>query len=220
MMIQEDPLDPTVACYYNYSEMREDLAGPSEPVFTVLEVSALLDLPERKVRKEFELGVLPESSPPRVSFEALVWFLAVSMFDLNLRLTTSGKKNLFASIRKSLAHWGADREPDDIVFGNKGGGYVIVQVKYFARDARTRVESFREWKERRVVWDPKILGGEPVFRDSRLSVRHIGGLPASEKAGILEDYPYLNEDDLHFAGVFARAYPRLGRPRESSEAPR
>jgi uncharacterized protein (DUF433 family) len=199
--------------------MREELIRPSEPVYTVPEVSALLDLPERRVRKEIELGVLPGSSPPRLSFDAVVWFLAVSTFDLNLQLTTSGRKNLYASIRSSLAHWRPDHEPPDIVFGEKGGGYVIVELKYFARDAHTRVDSFRDWKERRVTCDPKILGGEPVFKDSRLSVRHIGGLGVSEKAAILEDYPYLSSDDIHFAGIFARAYPRLGRPRESSEAP-
>ena len=120
-------------------------------------------------------------------------------------------------IRNSLAHWRPDHEPDDIVFGEKGGGFVTVQVKHFAHDARRRVDSFRDWKDRRVVCDPKILGGEPVFTNSRLSVRHIGGLPASEKSGALEDYPYLSESDIHFAGVFARAYPRLGRPRESSK---
>ena len=99
-----------------------------------------------------------------------------------------------------------------------GDGIVRVQVKYFAHDARSRVELFLSWKEGRVVLYPKVLAGEPVFKDSRLSVRHIGGLPVSEKAAILEDYPYLSEADIQFARVFSRAYPRLGRPRESSEA--
>jgi uncharacterized protein (DUF433 family) len=195
--------------------IREAITRASEPSFTVPEVSALLDLPERKVRKEIELGVLPQSSPPRLPFDAVVCLLAFAAFDDLLRLSTSGRKSLYTSIRNALVHWRPDREPEDILLGD---GLVRVQVKRFTLDARTRVESFFSWKECRVVSDPKILGGEPVFAGSRLSVRHIGGLPASERAGILEDYPYLSENDIHFARVFSRAYPRLGRPRESSEA--
>jgi uncharacterized protein (DUF433 family) len=181
----------------------------------VPEVSALLDMPERKVRKEIELGVLPDSSPPRLAFAAVVCLLAIVAFEIYLRLSPEGRRKLYDGIRDSIDRWRPDHEPDDIVLAD---GVVRVQVKHFAHDARSRVESFFAWKEHRVVTDPKILGGEAVFADSRLSVRHIGGLPASEKAGILEDYPYLSEDDIHFASIFARAYPRLGRPSESSKA--
>ena len=35
---------------------------------------------------------------------------------------------------------------------------------------------------------------------------------------MLEDYPYLKAEDIEFARRFARAYPRVGRPRESTKA--
>ena len=183
-------------------------------MFTVPELSALLGVSERWVRKEIELGVLPGASPPRLAFDAAVCLLVFNTFEPVWPLSTSGRKNLFTSVRNALAH--SHSEPADLVLKN---GLVRVQVKSFVADVRSRVESFLRWKEQRVSVNPKILGGEPVFMGSRLSIRHIGGLPASEKPGILEDYPYLSEEDIHFAGVFSRAYPRMGRPRESSKAP-
>lgn len=33
-------------------------------------------------------------------------------------------------------------------------------------------------------------------------------------------YPYLKDEDIEFAPVYARAYPRMGRPRERQAAAR
>jgi uncharacterized protein (DUF433 family) len=184
-------------------------------VFTVPEVSALLGLSERKVRNEIEHGLLPDASPPRLPFVAVVCLLAFVAFEVYLSLSPEGRRKLYDSIRNSLAGWRPDHEPDDIMLVD---GAIRVQVKHFAHEALDRVEPFLSWKERRVVADPAILTGEPVFKGSRLSVRHIGGMPESELAAILEDYPYLNEADIRFARVFAKAYPRMGRPRESAKA--
>jgi uncharacterized protein (DUF433 family) len=70
-----------------------------------------------------------------------------------------------------------------------------------------------------VATDPSILGGERVFRGTRLAVRRVGDAaerPAAVKE-MLEDYPYLKADDIEFAKRFARAYPRVGRPRDSAK---
>jgi uncharacterized protein (DUF433 family) len=37
---------------------------------------------------------------------------------------------------------------------------------------------------------------------------------------VREDYPYLKDEDIEFAPVYARAYPRMGRPRERQAAAR
>jgi uncharacterized protein (DUF433 family) len=65
--------------------------------------------------------------------------------------------------------------------------------------------TFEEWQTSRVVRDLEILAGEPIFRDSRLSVRHIGLRAGRDShAEILEDYPYLDDDDVMFAAVYAK----------------
>lgn len=64
--------------------------------------------------------------------------------------------------------------------------------------------AFDNWKAGRIVINPNILGGEPVFRGSRLSVRHIGLSAAREPIStVREDYPYLSSDDVRFAIQYA-----------------
>lgn len=57
----------------------------------------------------------------------------------------------------------------------------------------------------RIESRPDVLGGEPVFKGTRISVRHVGklvkkGVPLAE---LREDFPSLSEDDLVFAALFA-----------------
>ena len=76
-----------------------------------------------------------------------------------------------------------------------------------------------EWKGE-VIVSETILGGEPVFPSTRLAVRHVGEMlrRGTERAEILEDYPYLTDQDLDFARLYAIAYPRIGRPRVQATA--
>lgn len=75
------------------------------------------------------------------------------------------------------------------------------------------LERFMAWKNK-IVINPKILGGEPVFPKSRLSVRQIGALVMNDGLDeIREDYPYLSEQHIEFARLYTLAYPKRGRPR-------
>ncbi len=51
----------------------------------------------------------------------------------------------------------------------------------------------------RIVTNPKILGGKPIIRGTRLSVEFILELLASgmTKSEILEDYPHITEEDIY-----------------------
>jgi uncharacterized protein (DUF433 family) len=66
----------------------------------------------------------------------------------------------------------------------------------------------------RVESRPDVLGGEPVFRGTRLSVRHIGGMVLNgvPEAEIRADYPRLSSEDIAFAALFARLKPVSGQP--------
>lgn len=71
-----------------------------------------------------------------------------------------------------------------------------------------KVYRFFAWKER-PGRDPDTMGGAVTFPNTRLTVRHIGGMlergvPEEE---VLEDYAYLTLEDLEFARLFVRAYP-------------
>jgi uncharacterized protein (DUF433 family) len=51
----------------------------------------------------------------------------------------------------------------------------------------------------KIIVNPKILGGKPVIRGTRITVEFILELLASDvsEKEILEDYPHLTKDDIH-----------------------
>jgi uncharacterized protein (DUF433 family) len=53
----------------------------------------------------------------------------------------------------------------------------------------------------RITFNPKVMGGKPCIRGLRITVGTIAGLIASghSQDGILELYPYLEEEDLREA---------------------
>ena len=82
-----------------------------------------------------------------------------------------------------------------------------------------RVDLYREGLKK-IEENSDVLGGEPVFRSTRLSVLHIGKMfeRGESLENILEDYPYLEGDDVRFAQLYYRAHPAVGRPRVNAEA--
>ena len=60
--------------------------------------------------------------------------------------------------------------------------------------------------ERTACCSPRHHGGAVTFPNSRLTVRHVGGMVERgiDAQEILEDYPYLNLTDLKFARLFVR----------------
>ena len=62
-----------------------------------------------------------------------------------------------------------------------------------------KVGRFLEWKDA-LISDSDIMGGAETFPNSRLTVRHIGGMLERDvdPGEILDDYPYLNPVDLEF----------------------
>ena len=59
---------------------------------------------------------------------------------------------------------------------------------------------------KRIVTDPQIFGGKPVIRGRRLAVEHVLGMLAAgdTTAVILENYPWMEPDDIRACLVFAR----------------
>jgi len=61
--------------------------------------------------------------------------------------------------------------------------------------------------QRRIVRDPKICGGEPVIKGTRVTLRTVLGSLAEGATieGILADFPTLSEDDVRAVIAFAAA---------------
>ena len=70
--------------------------------------------------------------------------------------------------------------------------------------------------EGRIISDPDVLNGTPVFRGTRIPLSHVAELfrkGVSEKE-ITEDFPQLSQPDLEYAKLYSRIGERPGRPRK------
>ena len=179
--------------------------------FTPAEASAFTEAPVQRVRKELEHEIIEAStSPPRLTFAALVYLRALQIMELDwpvseraemYRLVVSAVRSASASVRLARL--------------------LTLEVKPVMDELEDKMTRFQRWKDR-LVTSPDIMGGEPVFPRRRLTVRRVGEmLERGESPGVVrEDYPYLTAEDLELARLFVRAYPRVGRPPASRQAAR
>lgn len=72
-----------------------------------------------------------------------------------------------------------------------------------------------QWNFSLVVSDPDILGGDPVFRGTRVPVHLIAALLeyGSTEPDILKAYPRVTAKMVQMAQVYARVHPLLERAR-------
>ena len=92
---------------------------------------------------------------------------------------------------------------------------LLVECKSFRQTVAKNLATFR-WGKRRVVSSPEVLGGEPVFRGTRIPVQHVASLfrKSVPEQEIVEDFPSLSERDLAYARLFSRLGEKPGRPRK------
>ncbi len=178
---------------------------------TANEVVALFGLDARRVRKEVEYGLFGPSSPPRFDLIATVYLYTVSELGFELG-AVEDRRRLYALIANAMKK---PKRPEIVELSpvaNLKIGQVVGEVV-------DRTGRFEAWK-RKLVTNDRILGGEPVFPHSRLSVRYIGGLllKGTSSSEIHDDYPYLKDEDIEFAKMYALAYPPIGRPRSERQA--
>lgn len=125
----------------------------STPALSPAEAAALVDLPERRVRKEIEHGLIKKTGKgkrPSVGFEALVFLRAVQLMGLDLRV--DDRMKVLKSIRSALAHGGL---PETVELSS----VLRLALGPIVRELTEKLEAFGAWKQKLVVRDD-ILGGE------------------------------------------------------------
>ncbi len=82
-------------------------------------------------------------------------------------------------------------------------------------EARRRAQRYAELRDRWIVRDPDIKGGEPVIKGSRVSVHTLADRIAhGESSTVLEeDFPHIPAEAREVAVQYAHANPRRGRPK-------
>jgi uncharacterized protein (DUF433 family) len=185
-----------------------------ERTFTASEAAVVSGVPVKTVHREIDEGPLkPKRRRPgskRALREQDLFYLAVAKgLDTRLvQLTSEGKDKLHDAI---IIYWrNKKRAKKELpVFG----GRLLLDLNVVLEEVRSRLERL-EQSRRIVAEDSEIRGGEPCIRGTRVGVYELASMlvqGASENE-ILEGYPSLKREQLELAKIFARAYPRKGRP--------
>jgi uncharacterized protein (DUF433 family) len=196
----------------------------------------LADVPEPKVRKDIEAGLLRGrivSEGHRLWFRWVDVFLLAGVYRSTL-LSGKLRRRAWQKLDSlNLAAWHAENYAsnfcthadvfskyvmEDFASGLEIDDYVVIDFKKVIADLSPRVDLYYDGLAR-IEERSAILDGKPIFKGSRLSVFHVGKMyeRGESLANILEDYPYLSDNDVRFAHMYYLAHPAVGRPRDSVE---
>lgn len=190
-------------------------------LFSVSEAAALAEVSPETIRTALEKkSVVPSSK--RKTGKAVRYQFSVGdvlfmkvLVEFPFALSKEDKQSLAKILsrgNRKAASW--SREGADLVY-RAGDIQVSVECKAFRQKLARNLSAFR-WGRRRIVSYPDVLGGEPVFRGTRIPVQHVASLfrkGVSEKE-IAEDFPALSSRDLAYARLFSRLGEKPGRPRK------
>jgi hypothetical protein len=184
-----------------------------EDAFTITEVAAFSGVEERQVRNELEQSVLAADRDLRLEFAAVVYLRLLREARLEAReLGPTLRLDIFKNLLRAMSERPRPREIQPRQF-------MRFQISEVFKETENLVARFRRWSAK-LVRDENVKGGEPTFPKSRLTIRQVGSMllrPDTEDARreLREDYPFLTDEDLEFAPIFVKAYPRVGRPTSS-----
>jgi len=188
----------------------------SAQALTIKEAAVLANVTEKVIRHELSSKVVGSrrrgSKHVELDTRTVLYLSLVS--SLRVELTKEDRKDLFELIthcRPEQGHW--KRLGSRLIL--EGPVPVVLSLSALDRAIDERLKLFARGKKR-VVSRPDVLGGEPVFEGTRVSVRHVGelarkGVPLDI---LLEDFPRLSEPDIEFARIYVALGRPPGRPRK------
>jgi uncharacterized protein (DUF433 family) len=182
-----------------------------ERTFTPSEAAVVSGVSLSTIHKAIDEGPLGSArereAGKRILTETDVVYLAASsIFDPKLtQLTDRAKTRLRKAISSSA------RKPGKIPF--------LEGLDLDIRPVVARVRSktaLLDRAKKMVVVNPRVRGGEPVIRGTRIGVYEVATMvqdaTEEEREEILAGYPTLKREQLELALIFAAAHPRRGRP--------
>lgn len=182
---------------------------PHDTLFTPTEAAVLTGLPLKAVnnaidKKTVSAIVGEDAGRPTRLLDAR----ALVSLSLERRLADRIAPELRRKVFDALAE-----SPRSVV--SLEGGLLKIDLREPRRELATSLRQLRRAR-RLVVSDPEIMGGDPVFRGTRVPVHLIAELVAqgATEAELLSGYPRLAPEMIRLAPVYAAAYPLRGRPRK------
>jgi uncharacterized protein (DUF433 family) len=189
--------------------MKKDYDMPShETLFTPTEAAALTRLPLKAVNNAIDKKTIS-------AFAGMVAGRPTRLLDDRALVSLSLERRLGDCIAPELRRKIFDalaESPRNII--SLEGGLLKIDLREARRELATSLRELRRVR-RLVVSDPEIMGGNPVFRGTRVPVHAIAQLVDQDvpEAELLAGYPRLTPEMVRLAPLYAAAYPLRGRPR-------
>jgi excisionase family DNA binding protein len=181
-------------------------------LITRREAAELSGITETTVKKAVDQRVIPARRRGSQSLVEVDDVPVLAMLGLltEMRLVVKHKRQLRDWLRESDA-------PEELELTPA----LVVRRVCEVEQARLRAERYAELRDRWIVRDPAVKGGEPVIRGSRVGVHTLAArIAGGETTAVLaEDFPHIPPEAREVAVLYARANPRRGRPVRGSTAP-
>ncbi|HTZ71204.1 MAG TPA: DUF433 domain-containing protein [Acetobacteraceae bacterium] len=179
------------------------------PLFTPTEAAFLTRLSVKAVNNAIDKGTVSAIPGGRAAY-------ATRLLDLHALMSLTLERRLadrfVPELRRELFNALPNAARHNAVFLENG--FLKIDLREPRRELANALRQLRRARQL-AVNDPDILGGDPVFRGTRVPVHMIADLRAKGESAedILAAYPRLTAEMVQLAPVFAAAYPLRGRPR-------
>jgi uncharacterized protein (DUF433 family) len=178
----------------------------SKVLITRREAAKLSGITETTVKKAVDQKVVPTRRRGSQSCIDVEDVPVLTMLGLlrEMRLSPSNKRTLRKWLRSADAPAELELAPA-----------LVVRRVDAVEQARQRAQRYAQLRDRWIVRDPEIKGGEPVIKGSPVSVHTLAErIACGESDQVLEeDLPHIPAEAREIAALYAGANPRRGRPK-------
>jgi uncharacterized protein (DUF433 family) len=182
----------------------------AQRTFSPSEASAISGLDLRSVQREIDEGPVKKARAARngrkrrLTRNDLLYFVLVR--DFEKLLSKHGKELIYQAAHES--------SPSQVRKTNGTPASLKLLSLRKARSDMTQRLARLARARAMVVSDPEIRGGEPVIKGSRIGVYEVATMleRGATSEELLSGYPTLRPQHLDLAVMYAKAYPRRGRP--------
>jgi uncharacterized protein (DUF433 family) len=199
------------------------LVFPMDQLWTIREAAAIANIPAKAIRAMIEReGLRPVFTPEgrrvayRFSLRDLLYLKLRADFPFALSKADKIALEGLMRGRKTAAHgWRA--ASNELVLETES---LTLSVNFaHLRDLLARNAAAYEWGQQRIASQRTVLGGEPVFRGTRIALAQVVGLVREGlcDAELAARFPELHQTDFDYARIHARLGKRPGRPRKPIE---
>lgn len=180
--------------------------APADEALSANEAASVTGVPLKQVHRIVDAGLLRGAVETRSGTRVIVGGrglvglkLAHQTADL---LTPNGRRRLIGQLLRK-PH--AGRIEEDAL---------VIDLRPIESSIRRNLNALERAKKM-VTVDKDILNGTPCFRGTRIPVHDVAAMIANgdEKSAVLGAYPKLTAGQIDLAVVYAKTYPRRGRPR-------